>query len=162
VDVVAYTTDLSDPETSGTATREAGFQRTAYVRYAAYAGNEVVLRGGFPFFGPARWDAAKRTVSVFGATRLRYTLDGTYPVPIRPDWALSRSAVVVVGDTLSLDGMVSQGQAGVTLRVVPIVVREDGKEALGDTYAVGLGAAQAPGVVELSPLAAVEDLSKKE
>jgi hypothetical protein len=158
VDRVVYTTDLSDPAAaqaaaSGTQTVEPPFTRTAYVRYAAYERGEVVLRGGFPFWGPVRYDARRRAVGVPGADRLRYTADGTYPVPIRPNWTLSRSAVTVDGDTLALDGL-PPGAPG-PLRVVPIVLREDGKEALGDIYQVGDSEV-------VPPYAAVEDLSQKE
>jgi hypothetical protein len=141
---------------------------SAYVRYAAFAGDEVVLQGGFPRFGPVRYDPQRHTVASPGARRLRYTTDGSYPVPIRPDWALSRTATTVEGDTLSLAGLVPAGRtATTTVHVVPIVVREDGKEALGDVYALRLNEVPASGTpaggaIVLSPLAAVEDLSQKE
>jgi hypothetical protein len=161
VDAVAYTTDLSDPQTSPSATRTAHFARTAYVRYVAYAGGQVVLRGGFPSFGPTLFDAARRTVAIPGATRLRSTVDGSYPVPIRPDRAHSRTATTTAGDTLSLPDVWPAGRAP-RLLVVPIVEREDGKEALGDVFEVDLGAPPAAGVLALPPLAAVEDLQQKE
>jgi hypothetical protein len=131
------------------------------VRYAAYEGGRVVLRGGFPFWGPVQCDPQRRAVTVPGAARLRYTSDGTYPVPIRPDWAVSRTAVTIDGDTLSIDD-VGPGAAAAPLRVVPVVLREDGKEALGEVYEVHPNAMAAGGVRALAPLAAVEDLEQKE
>jgi hypothetical protein len=154
IDRVVYTTDLRDPAAAPSgATPAPPFTRAAYVRYAGYEGGRVVLRGGFPFWGPVRYDPRRRSVSAPGAARLRYTADGTYPVPIRPDWPASRTAITVDGDTLSLDDT-RDGRDG-PLRVVPIVLREDGTEALGDVYQVGASAV-------VPPLAAVEDLSRKE
>jgi hypothetical protein len=172
VEIVAYTDDLSDPISSPTALwveehgmdgqeQVGGLTRTAYMRYAAFAGGEVVLRGGFPFFGPVRFDPSRRTVTCPGSRRLRYTTDGTYPVPIRPDWAPSRTTSTVEGDTLSLDGVGREGEA-VMVRVVPVVVREDGKEAFGDVYEVRPNDVALNGAMEVPPLAAVEDLSQKE
>ena len=149
-DRVTYSTDLSDPVVS-TPSETPPFTRTAYVRYAAYKGGEIVLRGGFPFWGPVT--QRQRRVTVPGAARLRFTADGTYPVPIRPDWKLSPSATTIDGDTLDLGAHSTPPDAKVL--VVPIVLREDGKEALGDVYRVG-----STGVIP--PLAAVEDLSQKE
>jgi hypothetical protein len=182
IDRVRYTADLSDPATSRTAVEVADgdgdgavgaaqplFARSAYVRYAAFEGDRVALRGGFPYFGPTLWDAARRAVTIPGASHLRATVDGSYPVPIRPDWTLSRSAAAVEGDTSSLDDL-PRPAGGAPLRVVPIVMREDGKEALGDVYEIPIGdgacreGAPAPptGPVIVPPMAAVEDLSQNE
>ena len=107
-------------------------------------------------WGPVRYDPQRRHLSVPGAARLRYTTDGTYPVPIRPDWALSRSAGTIEGDTFLLDHHAIPPDARVL--VVPIVLREDGKEALGDVYDISR---EGPSPI-IPPLAAVEDLSQKE
>jgi hypothetical protein len=174
VDRVVYTTDLSDP--AGAPAAPAGappappFTRTAYVRYACYERGRVVLRGGFPFWGPVLYDPPRRRLSAPGAARLRYTADGTYPVPIRPDWPVSRTAVTVGGDTLSLDDIPNASDAPlrvVPLRVVPLVVRDDGREALGDVYEVPSGGpfpgpSGERGALRVPPLAAVEDLSREE
>jgi hypothetical protein len=162
VDRVVYSTDLSDPgkPIGGSERPEPPFSRTAYVRYAAHEGNRVVLQGGFPAWGPVLLDPERGVVEAPGANRVRYTTDGTYPVPIRPDWARSRSAETVAGDRLAL-GDSPSGATAKPLRVVPIVLREDGKEALGDVYEV----AQPPtggGVRALAPVAAVEDLGQRE
>ena len=158
IERVAYSTDLSDP---AGAPPGAGpgppFARTAYVRYAAYDGPTPALQGGFPFWGPVRYDPPRGVLTVPGAARLRFTTDGTSPVPLRPDWAPSRSALTIEGDTLS--GAGTSLAPGASLRVVPVVVREDGKEALGDVYQVPYEGREA---LLLAPLAAVEDLRRKE
>ena len=154
IDRVVYTTDLSDPATV-LSTEAPPFTRTAYVRYAAYENDSPVLQGGFPFWGPAHYDSRQRTVTIPGATRLRFTADGTYPVPIRPDWQLSRTARTTEGDTLLLEEHAIPPTARAL--VVPIVLREDGKEALGNVYEVGPEASPI-----IPPLAAIEDLFQKE
>jgi hypothetical protein len=194
IDQVDYTTDLSDPRSSPAAVRVAGgdggeadgaarplFGATAYVRYVAYERGKPALAGGYPWFGPALFEPGRRTCSVPGARRLRYTSDGSYPVPIRPDWAVSRSAVTIEGDTLDLGRLLGSAGTGSrkALRVVPVVEREDGKEALGDVYELGAAALEAldaldgaagggaghgaeQGALVVPPLAAVEDLGQKE
>jgi hypothetical protein len=103
-----------------------------------------------------RYDPPRGVLTVPGAARLRYTTDGTSPVPLRPDWAPSRSAVTIEGDTLSRAE--TSLAPGASLRVVPVVVRDDGKEALGDVYQVPYEGREA---LLLAPLAAVEDLSRE-
>ena len=120
-----------------------------------------MLQGGFPFWGPVLHDPRRRLLAVPGAVRLRYTTDGTFPVPLRPDRAPSRTAVTIQGDTLSVAE--ASPAPGAPLRVVPIVVREDGKEALGDVYEVpSEGPSGVGGPLVVPPLAAVEDLSREE
>ena len=133
IERVAYSTDLSDPaDAPPGATRTPPFTRTAYVRYAAYEGATAVLQGGFPFWGPVLSDPRRRLLAVPGAVRLRFTTDGTLPVPLRPDRAPSRTAVTIDGDTLAVAE--ASPAPGAPLLVVPVVVREDGKETLGDVF----------------------------
>jgi hypothetical protein len=165
IERVRYTLDGSDPvnsprvpEVSTADTPPIG--RTAYVRFAAFQSGEIALAGGYPHFGPVFFDAARGTVTCPGAARLRFTVDGTYPVPVRPDWALAGQATTLEGETLRLPS-----PAPAVLHLVPIVLREDGKEALGDVYRVSTAAGAEPAgqhdgsVAMVPPLAAVEDVS---
>ena len=120
-----------------------------------------MLQGGFPFWGPVRYDPRRRVLAVPGAVRLRYTTDGTFPVPLRPGPGALAHRGDHQGDTLSVAE--ASPAPGAPLRVVPVVVREDGKEALGDVYEVPPeGPSGVGGPLVVPPLAAVEDLSREE
>ncbi|MBI3973110.1 MAG: beta-galactosidase [Chloroflexi bacterium] len=157
IDAVRYTVDRSDPATSPTAMvvarprttpgsratadrRRLGFTAAAYVRYAALERGRVVLTGGYPVFGSTIYDPAAGTITHRGAARLRYTTDGSYPVRVRPEWALSPTAATVEGDSLATARLGVETPATLaTVRLVPIVLREDGQEVTGDVYEVSLG-----------------------
>ena len=161
VDKVRYTMDKSDPATSASADEYAGaavpppLERSAYVRYAALVGERMVVAGGYPHFVGASLDTRARRVIVPGAERLRYTVDETSPVAPILGRSHSASAVTISGECLRLDDV----PAGRTVRVTPILTREDGKEITGDVYEVlpehAAGGTRA-GVTPLAPLAEPE------
>lgn len=152
IDCVRYTLDKTNPVSSPAAISVAlpaeapsgdegwGLTRSAYVRYAACTAGKPVLQGGYPFFVATTFNRQTGAIVNRGAERMRYTTDGSSPVAPMVTRPPSPSSITVAGDTLVpkvVGGASAAGNAPVTVRLTPIVTREDGKELTGDVFEVG-------------------------